>query len=67
MKLERHMAVAIGDKLHQLSTALHGRGNALPGVLVRTGGHDACQSSRRRRATRDDTSGWIGVLGAPTA
>lgn len=57
MKLERHIAVAIGDGLEASSTALHGRGNArlvwsfarMAMTLVILGG--------ARRSTRDDASG----------
>lgn len=47
MKLERHIAVAIGDGLEASSTALHGRGNARLVVVLRTSGHDACHLGRR--------------------
>jgi hypothetical protein len=65
MKLERHVAVVIGDGLEPSPTALHGRGNARlaeffarcewPLTLVTLVG--------ARRSTRNDAWGWDCVVG----
>lgn len=54
MKLERHIAVAIGDGLEASSTALHGR-QCEAGVVLRTNGHDACHLGRRPAGPRGTT------------
>lgn len=67
MKLERHMAVAIGDSLEASSTALHGRGNArLAWFFARVAMTLAILVGAA--GPRETTPlGWICVLGAPTA